>query len=54
MHLILEGGDVPNAHLFGKLDMPVYMEQPCDSSGKQHSPEMICWLDQSIYELRQT
>lgn len=31
---ILEGGEFPNANLFGKLDMPVYMDQPRISSGE--------------------
>lgn len=53
MNLILEGGDVPNAYLFGKLDIPVYMEQPCNSSGMQQQPGMICKLERSIYGLRQ-
>lgn len=30
--LVLEGADISNAYLFGKLDVPITMEQRTDSS----------------------
>lgn len=33
--LIVEGGDVSNAYLYGDIDVPIFMEQPTDSTGIQ-------------------
>lgn len=51
--LIVEGGDVDNAYLYGSLDVPIYMEQPSDSSGIVENPELVCKLLKSMYGLRQ-
>eukprot|EP00171_Calliarthron_tuberculosum_P016702 IDg16702t1 len=44
---------MPNTYLFGELNMPAYMEQPCDSSGIQLATGRICKLQRSIYGLCQ-
>lgn len=51
--LILEGGDVSNAYLYGSMDSPITMEQPTDSTGKQARPGYVCLLRKSIYGARQ-
>ena len=51
--LILEGGDVSNAYLNGWLDVPIIMEQPTDSSGRELYPGMVCLLQRYIYGARQ-
>jgi len=52
-NLIVEGGDVANAYLYGKIDFPVLMEQPTNSSCKEAMPGHVCELLQSMYGLRQ-
>ena len=52
-NLILEGGDVNNAYLYGFLDTPIYMKQPTDSTGRERYPGMVCLLLKSIYGARQ-
>ena len=47
--LILEGADVANAYLYGKLDVTIIMEQPTDSTGKQAKPGYVCELQNSLY-----
>ena len=39
--LIVEGGDIGNAYLYGDIDVNIYMEQPTDSSGRQEFPGMV-------------
>ncbi len=51
--LTLEGGDLANAYLYGKLDIPVYMHQPTDYSQCEARPGMVCRLEKSIYGLKQ-
>lgn len=51
--LIVEGGDVANAYLYGKIDCHVYIEQPTDSTGKEHAPGHVCVLMKSMYGIRQ-
>lgn len=51
--LEIEGVDVPKSYLFGELDMPVYIEQPSNSSGKKERSGKICKLQRSIYGLRE-
>ncbi len=41
---ILEVGDVANAYLYGKIDVPVYIRQPTNSSGREARPGMVCKL----------
>ena len=48
-NLIAEGVDVDNANLYGDLDVPIIMEQPCDSSGKQAYPGYVYRLLRSLY-----
>ena len=48
-NLIVEGVDVDNAYLYGDLDVPIIMEQTCDSSGKQAHPGYVCRLLRSLY-----
>lgn len=50
---VLEGVDVPNVYLFGKLDTPVYIEHHISSSGQIERPDLIYKLLRSIYALRQ-
>ncbi len=38
---------------YGKLDIPVYMHQPTDSSQCEARPGMVCRLEKSIYGLKQ-
>lgn len=49
---LVEGGDISNANLYGKIDVPVFMRQPMDSTGVEATPGKICELRQSIYGLR--
>ena len=53
LDLILEGGDISNAYLNGWLDVPIIMEQPTDSSGREAYPGMVCLPLRSIYGARQ-
>lgn len=39
--LNFEGADICNAFLYGDLEVPVFMEQPTDSSGKEEQPGMV-------------
>ena len=51
--LIVAGGDVDNAYLYGKIYCEVIIEQPTDSSGTEEKPGYVCQLQKSIYGLRQ-
>ncbi len=51
-HCILEGEDIANAYFYGDTTNNVFMEQPCDSLGKQAAPGLICKLKKSINGLR--
>lgn len=51
--LIVEGGDVSNAYLYGEIDVEVLIEQPTDSSGREAQPGKICRLLKSMYGLKQ-
>lgn len=51
--LIVEGGDVCNAYLYGNIDVTVIIEQPTDSSGIEAQPGMLCKLLKSICGLKQ-
>ena len=51
--LIVEGGDISNAYLYGDIDVTIYMEQPTDSSCQLEFPGMVCKLLKSIYGLKQ-
>lgn len=51
--LLVEGADICSAYLYGKLDVPVYMEQPTNSSGVQEMPGHVCRLLRSMYGLKQ-
>ena len=42
-----------NAFLFGSLDVPIFMEQPTDSSGIPAKPGYICRLLKSMYGIKQ-
>ena len=52
-NLILEGGDVANAYLYGSIDTPVFMEHPTCSKRFESHPGYVCELDKSIYGVRQ-
>lgn len=41
-NLTVEGADVSNAYLYGKIHKAILMEQPTDSSGKLKKPGYIC------------
>jgi len=51
--LILEGGDIANAYLYGELDLTIYMEQPTNSSRIEAVPGHVCAVDKSIYGTKQ-
>lgn len=42
--LILEGGDVGNAYIYGDIDFEVIQEQPTNSNGKEAMPKHLCFL----------
>lgn len=48
-YLILEGADVDNSYLYGKLGIPIIREQPKHSSGNVAQPGMVCELCISLY-----
>lgn len=52
-NLIVEGGDASNAYLYGKIDFPILMEQPADSSFREAKTDHVCELLRSTYGLRQ-
>ena len=52
-NLILDGGDVANTYLYGKIDVPIFLEQPTDSSGNEQYPGKVCQLYESFYGVRQ-
>ena len=52
-NIILEGGDISNAYLYGNIDTKIYMEQPTDSSQPKRKPGYVCCLKKSIYGVRQ-
>lgn len=47
--LVVQGGDVSNAYLYGNIDVPIIIEQPTDSSGSQKPPGHVCPLTKSTY-----
>lgn len=51
--LIVEGGDVSNAYLFGDIDCPVYIEQPTNSTGLKERHGYVCQLLKSMYGIKQ-
>ncbi len=51
--IYLEVVDVSNAYLYGDLDVPIFMEQPTDSSQKLVLPGYACKLLKSIYGAKQ-
>ena len=52
-NLIIEGGDISNAYLYGEIDETIYMDQPTNSSGKTRKPVYVCKLLKSIYGVKQ-
>ena len=52
-NLIIEGGDISNAYLYGEIDKTIYMDQPTTSSGKTRKPGYVCKLLKSIYGVKQ-
>jgi len=50
-NLILEGGDIANAYLYGTLDVLVIIQQLTNSSGVLMYPSMDCMLTKSMYDL---
>lgn len=50
--VILEGVDVDNAYLYCKLDIPITMEQPTDSSQILARPGMVSVIFMSLYGTR--
>ena len=52
-NLILEGGDISNAYLYGSMDKTIFMEQPVDSSGVPRKPNHVWALQKSLYGVRQ-
>lgn len=51
--LIVEGGDVANAYLYGQIEYQFHIEQPTDSTGKVEAPGHVCRLLKSMYGIRQ-
>lgn len=51
--LIIKGGDVSSAYLYGDIDCEVYMEQPTDCTGVTEKRGFVWKLNKLIYELRQ-
>lgn len=52
-NLILEGGDISNAYLYGNLDVPIYMDQPTNSSRCIQKPYHVCQLLKAMYGAKQ-
>jgi len=52
-NLLLEGGDISNAYLYGSLDVPIIMEQPCNSTGRPAQPNSVCLVAKSLYGAKQ-
>lgn len=53
LNLQLEGADVSNAYLYGKMDVPIFMEQPTVSSQVPFKPVYVAQLVMSMYGTRQ-
>lgn len=51
--LIMEGGDVCNAYLYGDIDMEVIIEHLMNYSGVYEKPVFACRLSKSMYGIRQ-
>lgn len=51
--LLVEGGDVSNAYLNGKVDIPMVIKEPTDSSGNKERPGHDCLLLKSVYGTKQ-
>lgn len=52
--LVVQGGDVSYAYLFGDMDVPIVMEQPTDSAGILEKPGHVCLVQGSMYGTRQS
>jgi len=52
-NLILEGADISNAYLYGKMDIPILMEQPTNSTQVQERPGHLAILQMSLYGAKQ-
>ena len=52
-NLIVEGGDISNAYLYGEIDTTIHMDQPTNYSGKERKPGHVCKLVKSIYGVKQ-
>ena len=52
-NLVLEGGDISKAYLYGSMDKTIFMEQPADSSDVPRKPKHVCALQKSLYAVRQ-
>lgn len=52
--LIVEGGDVSNAHLYRNMDCEVYIENPTLCTGVEEMPAQVCLFKKAMYGIRQT
>lgn len=52
-NLVLEGADVNNAYLYSRLDVPIVIEQPKNSSQRLDEPDSVCLLAMSLYGAKQ-
>ncbi len=51
--LMLEGGDINNAYLYGDLDIHLIMEERTDSTEHHAMPGNVCKLNRSLYCTKQ-
>ena len=51
--LLIEGADISHAYLHGRIDIPIIIEQPRSSDGKELKPGMVCELLKCMYGLKQ-
>ncbi len=51
--LLLEGADVSNAYLYGDLDVPIFIEQPTNSTQREQMPDHVCHPNKSLYRTKQ-
>lgn len=47
--IIVEGGDVANAYLYGEIDYQFSIEKPTNSAGCEEMPDQVCVLSKSMY-----
>jgi len=52
-NLVLEGADISNAYLYGKLDVPFVMKEPTNSSLHGAAPGHVCIPQSSLYGAKQ-